>query len=1222
VARSSYTVLLIAAAATAVNAQQVTINGSAGTFTGSISGSGSLVNSGGGTFTLSGDVTNTGLIRVDSGKLNVTGTLRSGASLEVASGATLNLDNVNIFVSTHGTPLTPTQSIVANGGTIVLTSNFDSRLGDITLNGATLTSNRGLSGYDAFLTNTTSGAAIVTVGGSSASLMNGSGGIHLGTGVRFVVADVTNSSASDLTVSLQLDNGGQSGGSGSLVKEGAGAMVLSGSNTFSGGTTLSAGSLRVGHNSALGSGTATLNGGALSSDSSTARSLSNNLVMGGNVTLGDATNNGALTFSGSVGLGGATRTLTVASAVTLSGVVSNGGITKAGTGTLTLSSAATHTGGTTINAGTLQVGVTPSFASDMKSMLGTGTIIINDGGTLQTLNHHQLGWSAGSHNSITINDGGTLATGAFDHFLGTVVLNDNASITGSSGYIGLATGSLTYTGSSASKQATLSKNIALSIQSTPVNATFTVNGTNTSGDLVINGSIYQNGSSLTKAGTGMLVLAGANTYGGGTILNAGTLRLGYAEVAGVSGPLGASGVITLGGGTLQYTATNTFDYSSRFSTAANQSYRVDTNGQNITWASALTSSGGALVKSGAGALTLSAANSFSGGTTLSAGTLRIGNNTALGSGTATLNGGNLSSNSASARSLTNNVVIGGDVTLGDSTNNGALSISGTVGLGGATRILTIDSAVTLSGVISNGGLTKAGTGTLTLSAAATHSGGTTINAGTLRVGVVPTYSTSMLGSGAITVNGGTLQALNHHQFGFNSGSHNAITINDGGTLNSGSFDQYLGTVTLNDNASITGSGGYIGLAAGSLTYVGTSASKQATIAPSVTLSSPVGAVNATITVTGTNTSGDLVINGAIWQNGSSLTKAGAGMLVMAGTNTYTSGTILNAGTIRLSSAEIAGTSGPLGSGGTITFGGGSLQHTATNTFDYSSRFSTAVNQSYKVDTNGQNVTWSSALTSSGGTLAKSGTGTLTLNNANTFTGETTVSAGTLALGAAGSIAHSSRVKPANGSILDVSAKSDFTLGSAQTLSGGGTVVGDMVIAGTHTPGFSPGLQTFSNNLTYANGSIIVWELTSNSTDNRGVNFDAIDVLGNLTFQGTVNLELVFDNIESVIDWTSSFWDSALFGEFGWKIFDVTGSINDFANLQIANLQIANVTWRDSNNVALLDARPYSYLNLYQGVDGIYLNYSPIPEPSTYGLILGGLALAGAAIRRRKSVHKS
>ncbi len=109
------------------------------------------------------------------------------------------------------------------------------------------------------------------------------------------------------------------------------------------------------------------------------------------------------------------------------------------------------------------------------------------------------------------------------------------------------------------------------------------------------------------------------------MLSNGILNLGSAQVGTTSGPLGASGTIVMGGGTLQYSNANQTDYSSRFSTSANQSYNVDTNSQNVTWGSALTSSGGSLAKLGNGTLTLTAANSYTGGTTVNGGMLVLNN---------------------------------------------------------------------------------------------------------------------------------------------------------------------------------------------------------------------------------------------------------------------------------------------------------------------------------------------------------------------------------------------------------------------------------------------------------------------------------------------------------------------------------------------------------------------------------------------------------------------
>jgi autotransporter-associated beta strand protein len=120
-------------------------------------------------------------------------------------------------------------------------------------------------------------------------------------------------------------------------------------------------------------------------------------------------------------------------------------------------------------------------------------------------------------------------------------------------------------------------------------------------------------------------LTGANTYSGGTTLTGGTLALGSANA------IGTSGTISFGGGTLQASARNTTDYSARFSNAASQQYKIDTNSQNITLTSALTSSGGSFTKLGGGTLTLTGANTYSGTTTISAGTLSVGGGSTTGS---------------------------------------------------------------------------------------------------------------------------------------------------------------------------------------------------------------------------------------------------------------------------------------------------------------------------------------------------------------------------------------------------------------------------------------------------------------------------------------------------------------------------------------------------------------------------------------------------------------
>lgn len=245
-----------------------------------------------------------------------------------------------------------------------------------------------------------------------------------------------------------------------------------------------------------------------------------------------------------------------------------------------------------------------------------------------------------------------------------------------------------------------------------------------------------------------------------------------------------------------------------------------------------------------------------------------------------------------------------------------------------------------------------------------------------------------------------------------------------------------------------------------------------------------------------------------------------------------------------------------------------------------------------------------------GDLTFTGPGTMTLNAANTYSGITRVNAGTLAIGSNGSIANSSGVSLANGARFNVStATGGFTLGADQSLSGGGTITGDITIAGSHTPGFSPGIQNFADDLSYTTGSSITWELIDDTLTGRGSQYDGINVSGNLAFSGATSLVLDFALSTSVVDWQDSFWDSDRTGIDGWKIFNVDGSISGFGNLTLDPAD-----WLDGNDLALGSARPDASFSLFQGADGVYLNYSAVPEPAS--AVLGGLGVLLLLRRRR------
>ena len=199
---------------------------------------------------------------------------------------------------------------------------------------------------------------------------------------------------------------------------------------------------------------------------------------------------------------------------------------------------------------------------------------------------------------------------------------------------------------------------------------------------------------LVISGSGTFTLSGSNTYGGGTVLQSGELSLASTSAIG-------TGPIVFNGGTLQYTAaTSGIDFSSRFSNAPNQAYSIDTNGQTVTLASNLTSSGGSLTVLGSGILVLTGTNTYNGVTTIDAGTLQAGGVTALGATTSLLNvnGGTLD--------LAGFNVTTGTVTLASgsiiNSGTGAVTLNaagyyvqnGTIGvtLGGATAPLVMTGA--------------------------------------------------------------------------------------------------------------------------------------------------------------------------------------------------------------------------------------------------------------------------------------------------------------------------------------------------------------------------------------------------------------------------------------------------------------------------------------------------------------------------------------------------
>lgn len=240
-------------------------------------------------------------------------------------------------------------------------------------------------------------------------------------------------------------------------------------------------------------------------------------------------------------------------------------------------------------------------------------------------------------------------------------------------------------------------------------------------------------------------------------------------------------------------------------------------------------------------------------------------------------------------------------------------------------------------------------------------------------------------------------------------------------------------------------------------------------------------------------SGQLVLNGALagpvntYGRSYAITKLGPGLLTLAGLNTVAANYNFNGGLVRFSTLD-TGLPGSLGIVGRLNFNGGGLQWAAGNSADISAFPVTLQSGGATLNVGANDVTFANAIGNSGaGGLTKTGSGTLTLNGNNNYSGSTLIEQGVLALGAAGALPNSARLILSNTAALDVSARSDgtLTLGNAKTLLGNGTVRGSVIAASGSTiaPGFSIGTLVISNALSFQTNSTNLMELSAADNTN-------------------------------------------------------------------------------------------------------------------------------------------
>ena len=553
-------------------------------------------------------------------------------------------------------------------------------------------------------------------------------------------------------------------------------------------------------------------------------------------------------------------------------------------------------------------------------------------------------------------------------------------------------------------------------------------------DAVVNVSTIQ---TALNAGTSITVTTGSGGTQSGNITVASDITWTSAKILTLQAAGGVTGSATI-------------------TTGTSASYVAFDQAGDSTYSGIIAGAGG-VRKLGAGTLTLTGDNTYTGSTSFVAGKLNMGSSSAFGpSGALNFSGGTLQYSSASSSF---------DFTTGPVRTN-AVASAYSIDTNGENVLL----AGGLIATASIGSLTKLGSGTLTLGYANGYYGVTTISAGTLAINSTGTLGNSGSGgvtvasgavldlqnrltSGYITLNGGTFKTSTGYSTLQASGSW--VALGTGG----GIFDVALGA-TLVINPIVSGSTSLTKQGTGTLTLSGTNTNAGSINITAGTLK--LGNAQGL----GTGSTGVVTVSAgaALDLNGYTLTSANGKGLSLTGTGVSSGGALLN------SSASAATYTGLLTLAGDTLISGGTGLIALSNT-------GTVVGGGYNLTLGGAlGGSLASVLDTSLATLTKQGAGTWTLTGANSYTGDTTISAGTLQIGN-GTIT-TTTVAPsnvANSGTLTFNAAAAATLTSANTISGTGVVK----ISGNSTGStVLQGDNTFSGGVTITTGTTLVAGLGS------------------------------------------------------------------------------------------------------------------------------------------------
>jgi autotransporter-associated beta strand protein len=809
--------------------------------TNNVSGTGQVIVTGSGSSRLSGTNTFSGGLDIRGGILDVDGvaSLGTGTVTSSTGGGILAMGSTGNEVLSNN--LTGNLALVMGGtGILDLTGTNSYTAGTLINNGAVR--------VDSFARLGT-GQVIANSGGSLILNYNGAGQLLQATAF--------------LT------------GSGSFIKEGTGDVVINVANTYTGGTTIRAGRLGLNNGDALGTGNIQVDNGA---ELGVGGIILNNNITGSGLVRKTASNvaefygdnsgftgtmqvedgilfatNGNAFGSGTLQIDtGAAAELNAAGNSTVAAGLSGGGVfEKYGSGLVTLTGAGTNfTGTVSITGGALQLAGSANIGNTANILIGSaGTLALDTNGNTTLFNavsgdgnvvktgsgtvfltgsNSYTGGTNIQQGAIRVTNLGALGTGPVSVAAGAAL---DLSINGSATYNGAISGAGILRKSDIGDLNLVSNTLAGGLDIvggrvivTNVGAIGAGNVT-TAADtqLVVNitgnqGLLNQisGAGTLTKDGTGLLAVNTANSYTGGTLINAGRL------VANVSGAFGTGSINIL------------------------QNAELGLGG--VMLANSITGAG-AVFKTANNVGMLTGVNTYSGGTFIQGGTLLVNSPAALGSGSVDISAGaalGIDYSGASNVAM-NNLITGGGglfklgtgtvvVNNANSYTGGTQIAAGTLGLNFGTGLgagtVTVDAGATLAigdislanNVNGAGRIVKTSAGASTLSGTNTHSGGTVVQAGTLNVGGL-----APLGSGTVTVgNGTTLNFASAAPVTFTNALTGAGTFRNSGTgqlsftnaFSMGSLDLVAGRTRLNAvgttnvavgaNATLDGTGRIIG----------------------------------------------------------------------------------------------------------------------------------------------------------------------------------------------------------------------------------------------------------------------------------------------------------------------------------------------------------------------------------------------------------------------------